>query len=278
MAEYFSMYRDSAPGIIVYHNKNERPAINIPHLHSQYEIYYNISGAEGFFFNKKFYLCEGFDLFVIPKACVHKVIQKDNTTYERCIISIDSKIISAINSAPYTSGLLNWIDYTGTSLPGKINFKTLDEHNKFLNMLEEFNLVDDDLYRYSVIIKILSFIGKYFKESSSVTNVEPSDVAECALLIIEENFKTIKISEISKQLFVSDSYLSRIFREKYGITISNYLIMRKIAEAKKYLHMGVSVKEACFLSGFNSYSNFIRTFKNFEGVSPGSFTELSEPI
>ena len=170
------------------------------------------------------------------------------------------------------------MDYVGTSLPGKVNLKTDTEHNAFLKLIAEYNDDDDALYRHSVITKILSSISKYFKEKGTDTSVKPRDIAEGALVIMEENFKTIKISEISKQLFVSDSYLSRIFREKYGITISNYLIMRKIAEAKKYLHMGVSVKEACFLSGFNSYSNFIRTFKKFEGVSPGSFTELSEPI
>ena len=55
-------------------------------------------------------------------------------------------------------------------------------------------------------------------------------------------------------------------------------IDRKIAEAKKYLYLGISVKEACFLSGFSDYSNFIRTFKNVEGCSPGKFDSLSKPL
>lgn len=278
MAEYVSMYRDGEPDIIVYHNKNERPAINLPHLHSQYEIFYNVSGAESFFFNNKFYSCEGHDLFVIPKTCVHKAIHVENVHYERCIISIDAKIISSINSAPYTAGSLSWMDYVGTSLPGKVNLKTDTEHNAFLKLIAEYNDDDDALYRHSVIAKILSFISKYFKEKGTDTSVKPRDIAEGALVIMEENFKTIKTSELSKQLFVNESYLSRIFKDKYGITISNYLLMRKIAEAKKYLYMGISVKEACLMSGFNNYSNFIRTFKNLEGISPGNFTVLSDPI
>ena len=32
-----------------------------------------------------------------------------------------------------------------------------------------------------------------------------------------------------------------------------------------------SVKEACFLSGFKDYANFLRTFKKYEGYTPGEF-------
>ncbi|MFR8976128.1 MAG: helix-turn-helix domain-containing protein, partial [Eubacteriales bacterium] len=69
-----------------------------------------------------------------------------------------------------------------------------------------------------------------------------------------------------------------LFKEEFGLTPENYLIVRKIAEAKKYLYMGASVKEACFLSGFHNYSNFIRTFKNFEGYSPGNLEKLTDPL
>ena len=49
MEEKISLYRDAPSPVIVYHNKNERPHVDVPHLHSQYEIYYNIDGAKGFF-------------------------------------------------------------------------------------------------------------------------------------------------------------------------------------------------------------------------------------
>ena len=101
---------------------------------------------------------------------------------------------------------------------------------------------------------------------------------EKALLLIEENFQHIKISEISKKLFISEGYFAKLFKSKCGITPANYLLLRKIAEAKKYLYMGISVKEACFMSGFSDYSNFIRTFKNIEGCSPGNFEQLSKPF
>ena len=266
-----SLYRDSSPQISMDHLTHSLPSAVAQHLHNQYEIYYNVSGADSFFFGNQFYRCTGHDLFVIPKTCVHKVIVKPDVVYERCIVSVDSNVIAALNSAPYVMGSLNWIDYVGVSLPGKITLDNEEKHNTYMSFIDEFTGAEDDLVRLSALMKLLSFIGKYFKYASPVDSIVPRDIPEKALLIIEEDFRDVKISDIARKLYVNDSYLSRVFRQKCGITLSNYLILRKLAEAKKYLYMGVSVKEACFLSGFNNYSNFIRTFKNFEGVSPGNF-------
>lgn len=278
MTKNMSMYRDSSPTAIVYHNrKKELPSINIPHLHSQYEIYYNISGADGFFFDKKYYSCLGNDLFVVPKVCVHKALINPNTIYERCIISIDAKIISAINCMPHMKGTLEWMEYVGTTLTGKVNLNT-KEHDAFMNLVYQYNNTVDELKKLAILVEILSMVSKLFKTTAPIPTSTPDSILEKALIIIEENFHDIKISEISKKLFISNSHFSKVFTQQCGITPKNYLLLRKIAEAKKFLYMGISVKEAGFLSGFSDYSNFIRTFKNIEGCSPGNFEHLSKPL
>ena len=39
----------------------------------------------------------------------------------------------------------------------------------------------------------------------------------------------------------------------------------------KHLLHGVSVTDACYLSGINDYANFIRSFKQAIAVSPGKY-------
>ncbi len=275
--EVFSMYREMADGIIMYHNINERSGIDIPHLHSRYEIYYNIHGAKGILCDKKFYACTGNDLFIFPKAQIHKAIVDRGASYERCIISVDSGVIDAINAMPYISGRLAWLDCVGDSLPGKVNLSSA-ESKRFMQYIKQYNEEEDALFRLSLLLQVLSFAGSFFKAAKPTETHLPQTLPEKALLVVEENFRTIKTAEVAERLFMDDSYLSKLFKEEYGITLSNYLIVRKLAEAKKYLHMGVSVKEACYLSGFHNYSNFIRTFKKFEGTSPGNLTDLSDPL
>ena len=43
------IYKEMNKPVIVYRNYGEYPFIPIPHLHSQYEIYYNIQGGRSFF-------------------------------------------------------------------------------------------------------------------------------------------------------------------------------------------------------------------------------------
>ncbi len=277
MDKKLSIYRDSLSPVIIYHNKNERPYVDIPHLHSQYEIYYNIDGAKGFFADKKFFICTGYDLFLIPQTCVHKVIVSPGAVYERCILNIDTKIIDAINATPHLNRPLSWL--VGYPFPQKVNLDT-DAHTQFLNLIDGYNQLKNPLKQYAALIEILSFIGGFFSPARPLPakDAPPQSIAEKALVLMEEYFKDMKVSDLAEKLFVNEGYLSKLFKDAFGITPANYLIVRKIAEAKKYLYMGASVKEACFLSGFGNYSNFIRTFKKFEGCSPGNLEKLTDPL
>ncbi len=148
-------------------------------------------------------------------------------------------------------------------------------------MVEDYNLPkQNELKRHGKLMEILTFLGEKFpigKECPGEIRQAVS-IPEQALAVIEEDFKSLRISDISEKLYIGSSYLSTLFKEEYGITLEHYLIIRKIAEAKKYLYMGVPVSKACELSGFNDYSNFIRTFKKFEGCSPSNLSKLNAPL
>lgn len=277
--EPLSLYQELDRPVICFHNRNTVPYVDVPHLHSQYEFYYNIDGAQGLFADKKFYECSGRDLFFLPRLCVHKVMVPKNVHYERCIINIDSKVIDGLNAALDQNRPLGWLEGVGNPVPRKVN---LDEaaHNKFVELIDGYHSVQNVLLRYARLIEILAFLGEYFavgRESNERIRT-PRSVPEQALLLVEENFRDIRISDISEKLYINSSYLSVIFKEEYGITLEQYLIIRKIAEAKKYLYLGVPVSEVCRLCGFHNDSNFSRTFKKYEGYSPRKLERLHSPL
>ena len=91
-------------------------------------------------------------------------------------------------------------------------------------------------------------------------------------MIIEKGFRNLTVSEVAEFAHYNSDHLNRVFRAEMGVTVKHYLVLRKLAEAQKYLCMGKSVKEACKLSGFNNYSNFLRTFKKYMGYTPGEIS------
>lgn len=280
MMEQVSLYRELEAPAIVFYNKNVLPHVNVPHLHSQYEFYYNIVGAEGMFAEKKFYECIGRDLFLIPRTSVHKVIVPKEIHYERCIINIDAALIDAVNHTPVLNAPLKWIEEKGEKGPVKVNLDT-SEHQELMRLVEAYHLQSKNgLKQYAKLLEMLDFIGERFAcdKGETARIRQPQTLPEQALTMIEERFRDLKIADLSDMLYVSNGYLSALFKEAYGITLEQYLIIRKIAEAKKYLYMGVPVRKACELSGFHDYSNFIRTFKKFEGCSPSNLKGLTAPL
>ena len=261
--------------IIVYHNKNFKRYISVPHLHSQYEIYYNICGARGFMVNGKFYKCNERDLLIIPKTHTHKAIVNKNTEYERCIINIDEMAIEKISSMCKDTGCLDWIVHED----GMVNLSSI-QHDCFMKLVREYGNCDSELGQLSVFINIMSFLEKAFQDTKKHEYLSDDDIsyADMIIRLVEKNAGNISVHDISSQIYLNEDYVSRLFKDETGITLNNYIITRRLAEAKRHLFLGKSVKEACFLSGFNDYSNFIRTFKKFEGYSPGELDHLTNPI
>ncbi len=78
----------------------------------------------------------------------------------------------------------------------------------------------------------------------------------------------IRVEEIADELSLNRRYLSRLFKEKTGQTMQEYLIGVRMEEAVRYLSEGFSVSEAATLCGYESVGNFSRMFKKRFGISP----------
>lgn len=101
--------------IIVTHNIGGENHLSVPYLHPQYEIYYNVSGGQGFFINHLYYQVEPHDLFVIPNTQVHKAVANLDVVYDRSVINFDPKFMAEINSMPFIDRQpLEWLDDIGT--------------------------------------------------------------------------------------------------------------------------------------------------------------------
>ena len=282
MREFQSQYRNKDKNIIIYHNKNEIPYICVPHLHSQYEIYYNISGAKGFMLDGEFYRCGERDLIVIPRACAHKVLVRKNVEYERCIININDYIVEMIEILCASKSALSWLKCDDGKSPEMVNLSE-KQHKVFMKYIKRYNEHEqnnEELEAFSDFMVIMAFLKRCYENPRRADYIDENELSEPdnVMRMIERNFKTISVAEIAERICINEDYANRVFRKETGTTIQSYLTQRKIAEAKKYIFLGKSVKEACYLSGFRDYANFLRTFKKYEGYSPGELDELTSPL
>ncbi|MFC7055508.1 helix-turn-helix domain-containing protein [Enterococcus alcedinis] len=91
---------------------------------------------------------------------------------------------------------------------------------------------------------------------------------------IQENITLdISLTSLEEQFGLSGFHLNRLFKKEVGSTIYQYILLSRISLAKQLLETHSNVTEVCFLSGFNDYANFIRTFKKITGLAPKQYAK-----
>lgn len=99
-----------------------------------------------------------------------------------------------------------------------------------------------------------------------------SDVVKHAILFQKEHYKTpISLRMIAEGIGVNSSYLSRIFHDETGMTITDYLNTIRMEEARRLVEEGTPLKEVVSLCGFRNYGYFLRIFKEYTGKTPKEY-------
>ncbi|MGE7600963.1 response regulator transcription factor [Peribacillus sp. NPDC097675] len=112
--------------------------------------------------------------------------------------------------------------------------------------------------------------------SSSLETVCNHDDILTILEYIEKNFHLdIKLETLSKLVFLSGQYLSRLFKQETGYTITQYITVHRIEKAKKCLFSRENVMEVSEKCGFSDPNYFARVFKKYEGVTPSQYQQQS---
>lgn len=83
----------------------------------------------------------------------------------------------------------------------------------------------------------------------------------------------LTIKDIADFVGLNQYYLSKHFKEKTGHTLQQHILDVRMAEAKRYLLLGYTVKEAAAMSGFKDVANFSKLFKREFGRNPTAWRE-----
>lgn len=98
------------------------------------------------------------------------------------------------------------------------------------------------------------------------------------ILFINDEIETnLTVEDIANHFNISTSHLSRIFREHTGVTLVEYLNIRKVEECQYFLrHTNKAISEISIAFHFCNQSYFTRIFKKYTGVTPKQFRNHQE--
>ena len=231
------------------------------HVHDAYELLYILNGDIAHVIEGRRYKLNKHDLVIVRPNQYHFLQINAPNGYERYDIVFDPKELGVDN----IDLLLSQMDV--------IKCKHLPIITECFKKLDYYNSVMDDemlAKTLGLIIKEIIFNVSLIKSASDnveMENLNPMVIA--ALDYINENLLTISsVSEIAKELFVTESYLYRIFKSELMTTPLKYITEKRLNIAKSLIMQGVQPTKACAQAGFNDYSTFYRGYKKHFGYSP----------
>ena len=128
----------------------------------------------------------------------------------------------------------------------------------------------------SSAIRIFAQILRYWHQAS-VTNTHQINYAVMNMLqqikdYVDENYQTVTLHNVSKELNLSYSYLSRLFNRYMDMSFNDYVNLVRINHSVKALSTTErTITDIALEFGFSSPSHYIQTFRKFKNISPNKF-------
>lgn len=193
---------------------------------------------------------------------------------------------------PQESHSVDFADSKSRILNIKIDhqrYQQICEHSKVLNyprsllnretiylinrLYREFSRKDEvsSLAIEGLILEILAEVSRkqnYGKKSSDKFPLWIKEVND----FLQSNFaKSFTLEEIAKIADVHSVHLARVFREKYGCTIGEYVRKLRIEFACRQIKKDMPMSEIALSAGFADQSHFTRIFKSQIGITPTEY-------
>lgn len=131
---------------------------------------------------------------------------------------------------------------------------------------------DSALTGYFLVI-LTKFLREIRKKHMASFDHQLQKVMPEIIQYIEDNyFKSLSLEELAQKSFYNPSYFSRIFKELYGKTLTEYITEKRITEAVKLLeNSDMTIEEICRKIGYNDKKHFYKIFKQKMDITPGQY-------
>ena len=120
-------------------------------------------------------------------------------------------------------------------------------------------------------LQLSELLNRILVEDSSS---EPEVVTRAKKYIIENLGEKIVLEKVATHVGVSPYYFCKLFKQSTGMTLTEYVNRRRVEWAKRKLtDPRIRVTEVAYDVGYQSLSQFNRSFSKYVGMSPTRFRE-----
>ena len=265
MSTFFS-YKDEMLSISHAIDPNPQQSQFPMHTHSGAEVYLFQGGKGVFHVEGAEYVLEPGDVVVFGPSESHYIDLDIAVPYERTTVHLNP-------------GVLNELDSTGELLrpivdrkPGQGN---LYRSGQFEGRSERYWQImrsptgDPHTNVVAGLVGLLQEI--YVLYTSREAETAQTDTVEYRIIrYINKNLsQPIALDDICAEFYISKPQLCRRFKKATGTSVSHYITVKRLVEARNRLRAGEHPVRVGSNLGFGDYSSFYRAYRKHYGCSPG---------
>ncbi|MBM7654702.1 AraC family transcriptional regulator [Neobacillus cucumis] len=261
------------PPILAYAGQvGGNPNWNFPsHKHDDLsEIIYICEGEGTFIINNKSYTAKEGDILIYNAGIIHEEYSNPTNPLVTFFCGISNTVIDQLKE-------LCIIPYELEPIIRKNEYSNSIK-SFFAQIFEESSLKADgyEIICQGLLTSSIALIHRVLRLQNITSETEESNsIAHRIKEFIDKNYKkNIKLEDIAEALFINKYYLSHVFKEQMKISPINYLINRRMGEAKNLLvSTELKIGEIARIMGYDNPNYFTLLFKKMTGETPKQFKE-----
>ena len=245
-----------------------------PHMQTTFEISYIVTGKGTFLTNGKECPVSQNDIYISSVNQIHAIRADKGVPLRYCYLAFT---FSDEVPRDVLDKLIEF--YNG-------GHGTLTRDNKdllilFTDIFRELQMQDDYYLQVvsSCVTRIIIDAYRLFQKKETPVSFPAfnehglGSAVYTVVRYIDQHYKDITdIRAVAKELGYSYTYLAHVFKEKMDMTIGNYIIKKKMEEAKELLRTGrMNVSQVAERLNYMSVQSFSNSFKKANGISPAEY-------
>lgn len=259
------------------------PEMSVPetsyHCHEDFiELSFVTSGSVDYLIEGEKYTLKKGQVVVSNPGVYHKELFDSNTNCRELHIGLT-------NLSLFSNIKKNFIDVGSKNIITLSKYKDEILKNCFEIIEEQKNHTQTSPFMLkSLVMKLLILLHRELNEDIANLNSkefsfksrEKKSLVESISKYLNENYTDdISLYTLSKNMYLSPVYISKIFKEITGNSPINYLILIRLSKAKELLEDSkLSIKTIAKMVGYNDPYYFSKLYKKYYGISPNKVRKI----
>lgn len=239
------------------------------HVHSHHELYYLAKGKSKYLIDDEIYPVEPGNVVFIPSGHYHRTDNEALMSVERYLISFDDSL--------FDSDTRILLDELMEKRLISIPINRIEGLEELFGALERSESQSEEI-REAVkkihVLSIISYITRHKREFTPAVSEADKIVHKISEYIGANYSDDLSLPMLSHKFGVSESHLSRKFKDVTGIGLGEYITFIRIMNAERLLSTGkTSITSVATQCGFADPNYFSTVFKKLKGVTPLKFSK-----